>query len=251
TSFHDGLQELTDALAAALGERLRLGSPVVRLSDMGSRGFRILLPEGAPIECDAVVLATPAWSAAPVVESMDPELHRLLGAIPSASVAVVHTGFRTLALGDQPTGFGFLVPRGQGPRILGTLWISQIFDGRAPDGASLMTTMIGGAHDPAAVELDDRQLLELVHQDLKRTMAVMIRPYFSRIVRWSRGIPQYELGHPARLERIGERLAAHAGLFLCGNSYRGISVNSCVEEAPGVAESVLEFLARRPGVSFD
>jgi tetratricopeptide (TPR) repeat protein len=71
---------------------------------------------------------------------------------------VVHTGFRTLALGEQPSGFGFLVPRGQGPRILGSLWIDQIFEGRAGDGASLLTTMVGGAHDPEAAELPDEKL---------------------------------------------------------------------------------------------
>jgi oxygen-dependent protoporphyrinogen oxidase len=242
TSFRGGLQEMTDALAASLGDRLHLRSPVQRITDMGHRGFRVLLPEGAPIEADAVVLATPAWITAPMVEEMDSDLHRVLLEIPSASLAIVHTGFRTLALGNQPTGFGFLVPRGQGPRILGSLWISQIFDGRAPEGASLMTTMIGGAHDPQAVELDDRRLLETVYEDLKTTMSIMIRPYFSRIVRWPRGIPQYTVGHPARLRQVEDRLTRHPGLFVSGNSHRGISVNSCVEEAPRIAETVLEFL---------
>jgi len=243
TSFRGGLVEMTDKLAEVLGDRLRLRAPVETISDLGSRGFRILLPEGAPIEADAIVVATPAWSAAPLVRSMDPELTSVLGEIPSASLAVVHSGFRTLALGDQPAGFGFLVPRRQGARILGTLWISQIFDGRAPKGASLMTTMVGGAHDPSAVELTDRQLLDTVFEDLKQTMSIMIRPYFSKIVRWPRGIPQYTLGHLDRLRRVDQRLAQHPGLFVSGNSYHGISVNACVEEAPQVAEAVLEFLS--------
>jgi oxygen-dependent protoporphyrinogen oxidase len=106
-----------------------------------------------------------------------------------------------------------------------------------------MTTMIGGAHDPAAVRLTDRQLLDTVHEDLKQTMSIMIRPYFTHIVRWPRGIPQYTLGHPERLRRIGQALERHPGLYVSGNSYHGISVNACVEEAPRVAEDVLAFLS--------
>jgi oxygen-dependent protoporphyrinogen oxidase len=245
TSFKSGLEELTDALARELADGLRLRSRVQQVADMGQRGFRVLLDEGAPIEADVVVLACPAWKAAPVVEQMDGELHRTIGEIGSAALVVVHTGFRTLALGDQPAGFGFLVPRGQGPRILGTLWISSIFGGRAPEGSSLLTTMIGGAHDPRAVELDDRTLLDLVRADLKTAMSIMVAPYFVRIVRWPRGIPQYELGHPRRLATIEGRLREHPGLFVAGNSYRGISVNACVEEAPLVAEAALEFLSSR------
>jgi oxygen-dependent protoporphyrinogen oxidase len=212
---------------------------------MGQRGFRVLPAEGPTLEADAVVLACPSWHAAPMVEQTDPELCGLIAGINAAPLAVVHMGFRTLALGDQPAGFGYLVPRGQGPRILGTLWISQIFEGRAPAGTSLFTTMIGGAHDPGVLQLDDEALIEIVREDLRTTMSITVRPYFTRLVRWPRGIPQYTLGHLGRLRQIERRLSAHPGLFVAGNSYRGISVNACVEEAPQVAESLLEFIDRR------
>jgi oxygen-dependent protoporphyrinogen oxidase len=251
TSFRDGLEELTDGLARALGNKLRLRSPVQLISDMGRRGFRILLDEGAPIEADAVILACPAWKAAPLIETMDTKLHATMSEIPSAALAVVHTGFRTMALGDQLSGFGYLVPRGQGPRVLGTLWISQIFDGRAPEGGVLLTSMVGGAHDPHAVDLDDESLLAVVREDIKQAMAIMVRPYFTRIVRWPRGIPQYTLGHPERLRIIDDCLRHHPGLFVSGNSYRGISVNACVEEAPRVAEDALEFLNSREQAAAD
>ena len=250
TSFRDGLQEMTDALARALGERLHLGMPVEQISSMGWRGIRILPARGAPIEADALVLACPAWHAAPIVRGLDETLHAAMGEVPSAALAVVHTGFRTLALGDRLAGFGFLVPRGQGPRILGSLWIDQIFEGRAGDGASLLTTMVGGAHDPEAAELPDEKLLGVVLADLGRAMGITVRPYFTRIERWPRGIPQYTLGHPQRLRAIEDRVSQYPGLFVCGNSYHGISVNACVEEAPRIAESVLEHLAKRGHSAF-
>ncbi len=246
TSFVLGLEELSFALAAELGDRVRLRCPASRVFPLGRRGFRILPAAGAPIDADAVVLACPAWDAAPIVAEADPDLARLLGEIGTVPLAVVHTGFRTLALGDQPPGFGFLVPRGQGLRILGTLWASQIFRGRAPESASLLTTMVGGAHDPEGAGLDDKQLVALVRADLERAMGFTVQPYFVRIVRWARSIPQYEVGHPERLRAIERCQARLPGLYLTGNSYRGVSVNACVEDSAHVAEAVLEFLATRP-----
>ena len=248
TSFHTGLQELIDALTRELGDRLRVGCPVAQVSDMGVRGFRVHLAEGAPMDVSAVVAACPAWKATELFKD-DEELCQHLVAIPTAPVAVVHLGYSRAALGDQPQGFGFLVPRGQGPRILGTLWPSNIFEGRAPDQGTLLTTMVGGAHDPEGAGLAERELVRLVKQDLATVLGIATEPYFVRVVRHPRGIPQYELGHLDRVAAIEQRLEQHPGLFLCGNSYRGVSINACIEEAPHVAESALEFLACNSSVA--
>jgi len=245
TSFKDGLQELVDTLGRAVGPNLKLSTPVTRLSSMGLRGFRINPREGKPLDVDAVVLACPAWTAAGMVESVDRELSRTLGSIPSASLSVVHLGFRLKDLGRDLDGFGFLVPRGQGPRVLGVLWASSIFEQRAPDDSVLLTAMIGGAHDPGTLDLDDGSLLGVVRDDLRKTMGVAADPCFMRVVRHPRGIPQYDLGHMQRLATIDERLGDLPGLWLAGNSYRGIAINACVEEAPRIAESVLEYVNRR------
>ena len=125
-------------------------------------------------------------------------------------------------------GFGFLVPRGEGIAILGALWDSSIYAGRAPEGRSLIRVMIGGAHDPAAITLDDEALIGLARADLQTTMRLTIEPVFTRVFRHPGGIPQYTVGHLARLASIEHRLAAHPGLFLAGNSYRGVSINACV-----------------------
>lgn len=246
TSFRNGLQELIDGLAGALGDRLRTRSPVRAVSDMGRRGFRIHLDEGAPLRADAVVLAVPAWHAAVLVQAMEPALAKVLEEIPAAPLAVLHFGYHRGALGEVPTGFGFLVPRGEGPRILGTLWISSIFEGRAPESRVLMTSMIGGAHDPAVLELGNDDLVRIVREDLHRVMGIVAAPYFVRVMRHPRGIPQYTLGHLTRLEKIRSALERHPGLHVAGNSYSGISVNSCIEEAPGVANAVLERIAGAP-----
>lgn len=237
TSFDGGLQVLTDGLASALGPVLRLNTKVSAVGDMGIRGVRVLPESGAPIDAAAVVLACPSWHASELVAETDRELSEAIGAIPSASLAVVHLGYRNRDLPVPLDGFGYLAPRGEGLRILGTLWSSSIFPGnRAPDGHALVTSMIGGATDPEAVDLEDAALAQLVRADLEKTMRVERNPSFVRIFRHPRGIPQYTLGHMARLATIDRRLDEHPGLFVCGNSYRGISVNACVAEAATIAD---------------
>jgi oxygen-dependent protoporphyrinogen oxidase len=242
TSFKDGMQALTDALARALGPRLRLNTPVDGVSHLGQRGYRLRLREGAPLEVDAVVLACSAGWTARIVEEMDPALGSIMREIRSAPVTVVHLGYRRDALPTRPDGFGYLIPRGQGLRTLGTLWPSDIFEGRAPSGGQLMSTMVGGAHDPAAGELDDASLVELAKAELETSMGVRPNPYFSRVIRNPGGIPQYEMGHLGRVAAAEKRLRESPGLLIAGNSLHGVSVNLCIENAGKTADRAMEFL---------
>jgi oxygen-dependent protoporphyrinogen oxidase len=240
-SFRGGMRELIDGLAAAVGPALRTGCRVSRILSSGDRGYRLLLEEGAPIDAAVVILACPAWFAAPAIDALDPEIAEAMRDIPSAPVCVVHLGFERGELDSAPDGFGFLVPRGERPRILGCLWSSSIFDGRAEGDRVLLTSMIGGATDPEALELPDDELVRITRDDLRNSMGVEPEPRFVRIFRHRRGIPQYTLGHLDRLAVIEGGLARHPGLLVSGNSYRGISVNACAAEAPGVAaEAVRE-----------
>ena len=189
-------------------------------------------------EAAAVVLAGPAHETADLVRVCAPAAADLLAGVHTAPLAVVCLGYHHAALAAERgplDGFGFLVPRGEGPRILGALWESSIYPGRAPIGKALLRVMIGGATDPGAVELTDDELLATVRTDLHRTMGVSLEPELVHLTRHWRGIPQYTIGHQARLERIESALAPHAGLFLAGNSYRGVSVNACIEDAPRIA----------------
>jgi protoporphyrinogen/coproporphyrinogen III oxidase len=102
--------------------------------------------------------------------------------------------------------------------------------------------MVGGATDLGAVDLSDTGLLTVVRSDLERTMGLRVMPEFVRIVRHERGIPQYTIGHEGRLAHLEKILASYAGLYLAGNSYRGVSVNACVADAPRVAARLAEHL---------
>jgi oxygen-dependent protoporphyrinogen oxidase len=170
----------------------------------------------------------------------------LLSGIPSAPLAVVCVGYPAAAIEKTCSlnGFGFLVPRREPFRILGAVWESSIYTNRAPLGKALLRVMIGGALDPGAVALNDDQLLKIVRRDLGAIMGVVGKPEFVRIIRHPRGIPQYVTGHHARLAEIDARLGLVPGLFLAGNSYRALSMNACIAEAPGIADAVLRHVTQ-------
>jgi protoporphyrinogen/coproporphyrinogen III oxidase len=244
TSFRNGLDELVAGLADAVGVALRTESRVsaVARGEPGGRAWRVSVEGAEPVDADAVVVATPSPRAAPLLEGVDAQLGEAVAAIPTAGLAVVALGYRTAEIGALH-GFGFLVPRGTGPRILGCLWDSSIFAGRAPEGHALLRVMIGGAHDPAAVAMDDGALLDVVLADLERTMGLRADPALVRVYRWPLGIAQYQVGHQARLDGIHERLEGAPGVWVAGSSFYGVAMNACFEKAPQQAAEIVDFLA--------
>jgi oxygen-dependent protoporphyrinogen oxidase len=228
TSFRGGMEDLVAAFAARLGERLRLSTPVTGLSRR--RDGWVL--DGPGEEAEGVVLACPAPVTSRLLRPLAPEAAARLGRVRGASIAVVGLAFDEAALGGPPAGFGFLAPPGEGLRILGCLFDSSVYPGhRAPPGKVLLRAMIGGALDPGAVDLDDGALLATARADLRKAMGLRADPERHWIFRFPRGIPQYEPGHGLRLAEAARMLAPWPTLRLAGNSYRGISVNSCLEEA--------------------
>ena len=241
TSFPDGLDELPKALAAALGSRLRLSARATNIERLNQGGFRIALDGAPPLDAPAVILACPSWFAAPLLAGLDGSLSSQVAGIPTVAVAVVHLGFaREDARGL--VGFGFLVPRGESASVLGVLLPSNIFPHRAPEGHALATVMLGGARDPSAVAGTDQTLIDHAAEALASLAGVRSSPRFAMVIRHARAIPQYVLGHADRLNAIDARLRDIRGLFLAGNSYHGIAINSCLAEAPSVAGNVAAFL---------
>lgn len=244
TSFRGGVQELVEALAGALGKRLSCGRPVRRVL-RDEVGWRVVLEgEGEERRVDALVLACEAFAAARLLGPLDEGLAAELSGIEYAPVSVLGLAYDRSRLPASPDGFGFLAPRGEGLRILGCLWDSSIFPGRAPKGKVLLRVMLGGAVDPAAAALGEEEILAEVRRDLKLSMGIEARPERVFLKRWERGIPQYTQGHHARLEAIETRLLRFPSLHLTGNGYRGVALNSCVTEADRVAGQVLAGLGR-------
>ncbi|MEW6072017.1 MAG: protoporphyrinogen oxidase, partial [Planctomycetota bacterium] len=183
--------------------------------------------DAATIPARAVVLAGDAPGAADLVRELAPRLAALLAPIPYPPVVVAALGFGPAGRERLPRGFGVLIPRPEGFRSLGVLWDSHLFPGRGPKGHLLLRAMLGGATDPGAAALDDEEVVRQVRADLRRLFGVGDEPVFREIVRWPRAIPQYELGHAARVRAVEAELAAFSarspGLFLAGSFLHGIA----------------------------
>jgi oxygen-dependent protoporphyrinogen oxidase len=240
TSFRGGVETLSTALAAALGDCVRTRTRVASLARTSSGRWSIATASNTAIEATELVLATPPAVTASLVHTLDGELAATLRAIPSAPLAVVAFGFDGASVQHPLDGFGFLVPRGQGPRILGALWESSIYPGRAVGNETLIRVMAGGAHDPGLVDYDDDQIVGLVRLDLRTTMGLTAEPRMVRIIRHRDGIPQYTVGHLERLASIDAGVARLPGLHLSGHGYHGVGINHVIAQARALADRIAD-----------
>ena len=164
----------------------------------------------------------------------------MLGEIPYAAIASVPLAYRTEQFSAPLGGFGFLAPRSEGLRTLGSIWNSSLFTERAPENWMLTTNFIGGATDPEAVRLGDDELVRIVHGDLSKALRVTGEPRRLPIRRWERAIPQYELGHAARVAKLDAALARLPGLHLAGNYLRGVAIGDCIRQAEELAREITD-----------
>ncbi|AJE04747.1 protoporphyrinogen oxidase [Geobacter pickeringii] len=244
TSFRDGIQTLTDILAGVLGPATVVsGQNVISLA-AASGGWR-LKTDTIDIDADAVILATPAHGTAPLLDGVDAAMAAVLRQIPYSSMTVVCFGYERERIARDLDGFGYLIPKEEGMNTLGTLWDSSIFENRAPEGQVLLRSMLGGACFPDYVTLSDEEVAKRVKSDLRNIMGIEAEPSFARIFRHPQAIPQYTVGHGQRLATLEERAATHPGLFLTGNSYRGIGLNDCVAAANRTAAEAVAHLTTR------
>ncbi len=245
-SFKEGMGELVAALEGRLGESV-LRSVRVREVRRVGEAFEVHCEDGRSERVDAVVSAAPAFRAAEYLRPLSEPLAEALSAIPYAAVAVVATGFKREDFDHPLCGFGFICPSREQRRILGVLFTSSIYPGhRAPEGRVLLRTMVGGVRAPELVSLPDEALVELVREEHCVTMGVRWgEPEVVEIVRWPRGIPQYEVGHLERVARIEALCAEVGGLFVTGNHQRGVGVNDCVRDAGRIAEAVHRWVTQR------
>ena len=244
TSFKGGMKVLVQSMARELGDSVRLGARVEEIELLASGGYRVQGEGMEPVEADSVVLACPAYAAASIARSLPAGLSTLMEQIPYNPLAVVCLGYARSRVAHPMDGFGFLVPRTAGLRILGALWTSSIFPERCGEDHVLVRVMIGGARDPEALDLSDDELLEQVHAEIAGAQAVTGAPDFVRIFRHRRGIPHYTMGHLERLEEMETILKSLPGLIVTGNAYRGVSVNDCAKNAWDIADKVLAFLKK-------
>lgn len=239
TSFQGGMSVLTNRIAANLGSRLHTESPISGVGRCDS-GYTLYFENGTVEDTDVLVLAIPAYAQSRVLDDLDPQLASLLNEIEYPSLAVVCSGYDKSQMKGGPEGFGFLVPSREKRTILGTVVDSNLFPGRAPEGHSLLRSMVGGARSPELAQLPEQELFDRVNSELGEMTGLKAEPSFMQVYRHERAIPQYQVGHAARLDSINERLKNYPGLILTGNAFRGVSLNDCVVNAWKTAEMLVQ-----------
>ena len=184
------METLPKALARGLSVRYNVAQVRVR------RGWHVEFG-GESVQARAVVVAVPAYAGARVLCDVDSDLLQQLSSVSYAPILVAASSIRDTQRKAPLNGFGFLVPRSEGLSILGTLFSSSLFPGRAPAGCALMTSFLGGALSPELVGWSDDRLWETVNMELKRILQFEGETRPLRLFRYERAIPQYRVGHSA------------------------------------------------------
>jgi oxygen-dependent protoporphyrinogen oxidase len=246
-SFRNGNQTLVRGLDEKVGSAVKTGTEVVAVArNASSRAFELRVRTSGQedtISATGLVVATLTDTAGSLLSEVHTGFTDLLGGIEYASIAVVGLGYRRGDIDHSLEGFGFLVPRSSGVRALGSVWNSSLFPERAPDDRVLLTSFVGGATDPNAATLTTDVLASLVHKELAPLLGIRQSPVFSHVTIYPQALPQYNLGHSARLASLEKLRLSTPGLWLAGNYLRGPSIGACVEQAQVVAKEVLSHLA--------
>ena len=241
-SFPDGLEEIPRAIAHTLGDAVRLGCEVLAISRVDDSW--IIEYETGGVRCQetfsAVICTLPADVLGRIPFSGVPEAHELeqFRSLEHPPVVSVFTGYRREDVAHPLDGFGLLVPEVEHRQILGTLFSSTLFPGRAPDGHVALTTFVGGMRQPALPKLSDKEIVELVQVELRSLLGIRGDIVYLSLRRWSRAIPQYNLGFEKLISACQSVEAASPTLFIGGNCRDGISLANCIDGGRRLAARV-------------
>jgi oxygen-dependent protoporphyrinogen oxidase len=276
-SFRNGNETLIKALASSLGTSVRCGVEVTAIQkcsnekpqagrtkspgeDRGTNSvgarfiasselaevFTVSVKTASGAEtiiADRLVLAVPTYVAAKILgaETFSRDISSNvspLAEIEYAPIAAVSLGYKQQDVARSLEGFGFLIPRSEGLRTLGTVWNSSLFPGRAPQDSVLLTSFIGGATDPQAVSLSTEEIAAIVHREIAPILSIRNQPIFSNIQIYQRALPQYNLGHAARIANLERQSSSLLNLKLVGNYLRGPAIGACIDQALAVANEI-------------
>lgn len=246
-SFDRGMAMLPAQLAAKVGESVLTNARVDSISKTGdsTAPYRIQFTRNGRTEnldARAVVLATPSYVAARLLETIAGELSRSLSGIAYTGVAVVGTAYHAKQVGSVLDGFGVLIPRAEKVRTLGIVWNSSLFPGRGGEGRVLLSSFVGGATDPDILAMSDEAILATVRDDSAKLLKITGQPIVSRLWRHPKALPQYNLGHGFTVEAVRAAERSTPGLYFSGNYLEGPSIGKCMDSGTRTGDAVREYL---------
>jgi len=248
-SFNNGMETFPLAIGYSLRDSIKTGCTVYEIAyDKAASTFRVrVLLDGVEqtIDAGSLVIATPARDAVLLLRQQIPSLGAILQRIYYPPVAEVFLGFHKRQMHRPLDGFGYLIPAKEKRKILGTIWSSSLFPNRAPKDHVALTSFVGGSRQPEVLDMDDAYLVTLVERELQAIMQVEGRSVFSKVIRWERAIPQYNIGHLELMREVSAIETSHPGLFFCNNFRGGIAVGDCVMSGERTAGKIANYLKER------
>ena len=236
-SFDEGLQVLPDGLATRLGPALKLNCPVTRLTPVAG-GWRVTSAAGEA-EHGAVIYCGTAYRLAELkVEGAKVPDLRPFAEIIYPPVASVVLGFRREEVAHDCQGFGMLIPKIEGFKILGTIFSSALFPNRAPAGHVTLTSYVGGTRYPELARLPVAELVETTLADLRVLLGVKGKPVFTQTAVWPQAIPQYNVGYGRYRQMLNDLETAAPGLYFAGHYRDGVSLGDSIVSGVNIAERV-------------
>lgn len=231
-----GMRRITDALLARIEDSVVTHSDVTSVVRSGA-GW-IVTANDRNIECDAVVLAVPAHAAARILAATEPDIAEILARIEFASTTVVNLAYDRVGFTADLDGYGYLNPRASGKDVVACTWTSSKFGNRAPVGGILLRCFLRGERWANPDATSEAELVAACRDELRDTLGVTAEPRWARCARWAAAMPQYNVGHLETLRLLDAALGERNGLFLTGNSYRGVGIPDTIAHAQFVASRV-------------
>ncbi len=233
----EGMGAIVDAIAARLPDSAVHLRTTVESIDVTDARWQVRAG-GTTLDADSVILATPSFVSARLLERLDAPLARELDAVAYASSATVTLGYRSADVPRDLPGFGFVVPFAENRPLLAATFASRKWAGRAPAGHELIRGFVGGARRPDLAALDEPALIAVVRDELRALLGIAAEPVLVRTQRYVRAMPQYAVGHLDRVTTIEARVATLPGLALAGAAYRGVGIPDCIRSGEAAADAV-------------
>jgi len=239
TSLKNGMQHLAETVVSRLTSASLLTNAPVLAIQPEAGGW--LVSAGLQSDhFDSIIVALPAPAAAQVLRMASPELSAELAAVQYSSSITVGLGYDRDVRQSLPPGFGFLVPRSEGKRLLATTFVHNKFPHRAPEDRALLRCFFAGMNAENVWPLADDQIVGIVRNELQQILGLRAEPLFARVYKWKSAMAQYGVGHLNRLDRMERLRQQLPGLALAGNAYRGIGVPDCIRSGREAAKQLVE-----------
>ncbi len=242
TSFHAGTEYLIKSLAKDNSLNIKVNTDI-RQIDYSQGKWYLGNKDNSPY--DILVCTAPSYVLAELLKSLSLPVSQKATCIHYSPMAILGLGYKKEAVKEKIDGFGFLIPHKERKNILGCLFSSQMFPGRAPEGYELLQVLVGGARFSEIATYSDSQILDFSLKELKSILRIGASPDFIKIFRYDKAIPQYRVGHLALIEQMKKGLKPFKGFFFTGNAYYGVGINDCTKNSFETAQSAISYLKTR------